>query len=245
MDLCLKVENLSVELEGHPILQNLSFEVERGEKLMIVGPNGAGKTTLFRALMGFIPYQGSVVWKRGVQLGFVPQSVDVNRKFPLAVHELFPLGKKRVREQDVREALAMVSAEGLYQRTLSSLSGGEFQRVLIAFALAQKPDVLLFDEPTSDIDVGGQGTIYNRLEEIADEQGLTMLMISHDLSVVFRYATKVLCLNRGFQCQGEPRQVLTPERLEELYGTGVSFYRHMHGDHEDSHQGAHHHQEGD
>jgi zinc transport system ATP-binding protein len=242
MDVCLKVENLSVELEGHPILQDLSFEVERGEKMMIVGPNGAGKTTLFRALMGFIPYEGSVVWKEGVQLGFVPQSVEVNRKFPLAVHELFSLGRKRVREVDVREALTLVSAEGLYQRTVASLSGGEFQRVLIAFALAQKPDVLLFDEPTSDIDIGGQGTIYQRLEQIADEQSLTMLMISHDLSVVFRYATKVLCLNRGFQCQGKPREILTPDRLQELYGTGVSFYQHMH---DDAHQGAHHHPEGD
>ncbi len=178
----------------------------------------------------------------------------MNRNFPLAVHELFPLGKRRVRKSEIGEALALVGAEGLEQRTLSSLSSGEFQRVLIAFALAQKPDVLLFDEPTSDIDIGGQGTIYQRLEQIADEQGLTMLMISHDLSVVFRYATKVLCLNRGFQCQGKPREILTPARLQELYGTGVSFYQHMHspgqdahheGVHDDVPRGVPHHQEGD
>jgi zinc transport system ATP-binding protein len=245
MDACLKVENLSVELEGHPILQNLTFEVDCGERMMILGPNGAGKTTLFRALMGFLPYDGRVEWKKGTRLGFVPQSVDVNRKFPLAVHELFALGKKRVREGDVREALRLVSAEDLYERTLSSLSGGEFQRVLIAFALAQKPDVLLFDEPTSDIDIGGQGTIYQRLEQIADDQGLTMLMISHDLSVVWGYATKVLCLNRGFQCQGKPREILTPERLQELYGAGVSFYQHMHGAGQRAHEGLHERQEGD
>jgi zinc transport system ATP-binding protein len=243
MDVCLKVENLTVELDGHLILHNLSFEVERGEKLMIVGPNGAGKTTLFRALLGIIPFQGRITWAEGIRLGLVPQSIDMNRKFPLAVHELFSLGKRRVKEAEIQEALALVGAESLQQRTLSSLSSGEFQRVLIAFALAQKPDVLLFDEPTSDIDIGGQATIYQRLEQIASQQGLTMLMISHDLSVVYQYATRVLCLNRSFQCEGKPHEVLTPQCLQDLYGTGVTFYQHMHGPQEEVRQGAH--REGD
>jgi zinc transport system ATP-binding protein len=229
MDPILNVEHLSVDLGGRPIVQDLSFQVEPGETVMMIGPNGAGKTTLFRALMGFIPCRGVVAWKPGTQLGYVPQGVDVNREFPLAVRELFHLGKRRVAEPDVAQALALVNAASLSHRALSNLSSGEFQRVLIAFALAEKPDALLFDEPTSDIDVGGQETIYHRLEHIAREQGLTLLMISHDLNVVLRFATKVLCLNQGFKCLGKPMDILTPDLLRQLYGDEVGFYRHTHG----------------
>ncbi len=228
MDPILQVENLSVELDGQSVIEGLSFEVGRGETVMVIGPNGAGKTTLFRALMGFIPYRGRIAWKPGTRLGYVPQGVDVNREFPLAVRELFHLGKQRVNEKAIEEALSLVNSAGLARRTLSNLSSGEFQRVLIAFALAERPQALLFDEPTSDIDVGGQETIYHRLQQIGREQGLTLLMISHDLNVVLRFATQVLCLNKGFKCLGKPMDILTPELLRRLYGDEVGFYRHTH-----------------
>jgi zinc transport system ATP-binding protein len=227
-DSILKVENLTARLDGQDVIQDLSFQVQSGETIVIIGPNGAGKTTLFRALMGFIRYQGSITWKAGTRLGYVPQGVDINREFPLAVRELFHLGKQRVDDPAIEEALGLVNAAPLSHRALSSLSSGEFQRVLIAFALAEKPEVLLFDEPTSDIDVGGQETLYHRLELIAREQGLTLLMISHDLNVVMRFATQVLCLNKGFKCLGKPMEILTPDLLRQLYGSDVGFYRHTH-----------------
>lgn len=229
MDPILNVENLAVQLDGRPLIQGLSFQADPGETIMIIGPNGAGKTTLFRALMGFIPYRGRIAWKPGIRLGYVPQGVDVNREFPLAVRELFHLGKQRLDDGEIEKALALVNAASLSRRALSNLSSGEFQRVLIAFALAEKPDALLFDEPTSDIDIGGQETIYHRLEHIAREHGLTLLMISHDLNVVLRFATKVLCLNQGFKCLGKPMEILTPDLLRQLYGSEVGFYRHTHG----------------
>ncbi|HVC21424.1 MAG TPA: metal ABC transporter ATP-binding protein [Vicinamibacterales bacterium] len=234
----LRVEHLTVQYDRQPVIRDLSFDVHRGDRVMILGPNGAGKTTLFRALLGFIPYSGRIWWDPAVTVGFVPQGLDVNRKFPVTVAELFRFGKVRVADAAVVEELTLVNAAALAHRSLATLSAGEFQRVLIAFALAQKPDVLLFDEPTSDIDIGGQETVYQRLETIAAERALTLLMISHDLNVVLRYATEVLCLNRDFRCHGAPRDILTPEVLRDLYGQNVQFYQHTHSPAERHEDGA-------
>jgi zinc transport system ATP-binding protein len=229
-DLVLEVEHLTVEYDRHPVIRDLSFDVHRGDRVMIVGPNGAGKTTLFRALLGFVPFTGRIHWSPAVSIGFVPQGLDVNRRFPVTVRELFQFGRTRLEPPAVADALDAVNAAALAGRSLATLSSGEFQRVLIAFALAQQPDVLLFDEPTSDIDIGGQETVYQRLESIAEARALTLLMISHDLNVVLRYATEVLCLSRDFRCHGKPVDILTPEVLHRLYGPQVQFYQHSHSE---------------
>ncbi|MDE3155390.1 MAG: metal ABC transporter ATP-binding protein [Acidobacteriota bacterium] len=239
-EVVLRVEHLTVRYERQSVVNDLSFEVHRGDRVMIVGPNGAGKTTLFRALLGFVPCEGRIWWHPGVSVGFVPQGLDVNRKFPLTVRELFHFGRTALAEEAIRDGLTAVNAAALSGRSLATLSSGEFQRVLIAFALAQQPDVLLFDEPTSDIDIGGQETIYQRLESVATARALTLLMISHDLNVVLNYATEVLCLSRDFHCHGRPIDILTPDVLRKLYGPGAQFYRHTHAPAAEGHDGHPH-----
>jgi zinc transport system ATP-binding protein len=231
MNPILEVKNLSVAAGGAALLENVSFSVEKGEVVLVIGPNGAGKTTLFRALIGAIPYQGEIRFSEGLQIGYVPQKIDLERDLPITVEEFFTL-KFRSSEfsrDSFSEALADVRLGARYaQKGISELSSGEFQRVLIAWAILGRPGLLLFDEPTASVDIAGQETIYELLHELQDRYDLTLIMISHDLSVVYRYATQVLCLNKTQICYGAPREVLNPNELSKLYGGGRTFYHHLH-----------------
>ncbi len=230
----LKVENLSVTLEGLEILKNLSFVVNEGEVTAIIGPNGAGKSVLLRTLIGLLPYEGGIHWREDVKIGYVPQKLSVERSLPLTVHEFFLLHEKKfllsgssVNKRIVGALREVELPESIVGRRLGVLSGGELQRVLIAWALFDKPNVLIFDEPTAGVDVGGEETIYNVLHELQDRLGITIILVSHELNVVFRYATSVLCLNRMLVCSGTPEETLTPEQLRKLYGEST-YYHHLH-----------------
>ncbi len=234
-DLILKVENLNVEFDGNKILSDLSFEVKRGEILAVVGPNGAGKTVLFRALLGLVPYTGKFLWQKGIKVGYVPQRFIVERDIPLSVKEF--LGYKKESKSKVAEVLKWVGfytsdehhlERHLLNQPLGVLSGGELQKVLIAFALLGEPKVLLFDEPTTGIDLGGEETIYNLLKKLRDDHNLTIIFISHDIHVVYQYANNVLCLNKEKICFGPPHEALSREELKKLYGTEVGIYPHTH-----------------
>lgn len=235
----LEVENLSVAFGSEEVLRRVTFSVEKGEALAIIGPNGAGKTVLFRALLGLVPHQGEVRWQKDIRISYVPQRFFPDRSVPLTVEEFFLLKSSRFwfpaqsflshREHEL--GLAGLSGD-VFKKKLSELSGGEFQRVLISWAMLDHPDVLLFDEPTAGIDVGGEETIYNIIHRLQDERGTTVLLISHDLNVVYRYAQKVLCLNRTLICHGVPEEVLRPEELAKIYGGGA-FYHHL--DHKFTH----------
>ena len=234
MDKILEVKNLSVTLDGEELLKELSFEVGRGEALAIIGPNGAGKTVLFRALLGLVPFSGSIQWKEGIKIGYVPQKLYVERSFPLSVEEFFLLKsknfwfpEKKFREHLSHELSLVGIGADILKKRLGEISVGLFQRVLIAWSFLAHPDVLLFDEPTAGIDIGSEETIYSVMHKLQDERRTTILLISHDLNVIYRYATKVLCVNKSMVCQGEPREVLSPEQLAKLYGEG-KFYLHMH-----------------
>lgn len=230
----LKVENLNVVFDGNKILQDLSFELKKGDITAVIGPNGAGKTVLFRALLGLVPYSGEISWAGGVKAGYVPQRFIVERHMPLNVREFlsYKAGKNKV-----VEALKWVGLHTrdehhlihhLLNRPLGVLSGGELQKVLIAFALLGNPNVLLFDEPTAGVDIGGEETIYNLLKKLRDEHDLTVIFISHDIHVVYQYASNVLCLNKEKICFGTPHQALSSEELKKLYGTEVGIYEHKH-----------------
>lgn len=232
----LEVKNLHVRAGSATLLSDVSFSVERGETVLVIGPNGAGKTTLFRALIGATPYEGEIRWAAGTKFGYVPQKIDLERDLPITVAEFFTLkgsGAAKLQRHEIEQALLDVrlkpedAAKGI-----SRLSSGEFQRVLIAWAILGHPHVLLFDEPTASVDVAGQETIYELLHELQDKHGLTLLLISHDLSVVYRYANQVLCLNKAQVCYGAPKEVLTPQELQKLYGADRMFYHHLHsGEH--------------
>jgi len=226
----LTVKNLSVELGGEKILKNLSFSVKRKESMVILGPNGAGKTTLLRALVGIIPYKGEVKWGTK-DISYLPPQELVRRRslFPLTVEDFFSF--KEVPKNDVFEILKSVGIESkIIKRKLSVLSTGQFQRLLIAWALVDKPKVLLFDEPTSGIDIGGQETIYSLLHRFWEKSDLTIIMVTHDLSIVWEHANHVLCLNKTCLCLGRPDVALTPKKLRQLYGVGIKFHKHIHGD---------------
>ena len=231
-DTLLEVENLSVTFDSQEILRNISFSVSQGEALALIGPNGAGKTTLFRALLGLIPSSGKVEWRKGVRIGYVPQRLSIGQATPGTVKEFFLLKtsqfwfpKKSFVEHLDHELSLMGLGREILHRTMGELSAGQLQRVLISWAMLDHPDVLLFDEPTSGIGVGFAETVYNLMRRLQEERGTAILLISHDLNVVYRYAHKVLCLNKEPICYGSPREVLSPADLTRLYGEG-GFYQH-------------------
>lgn len=231
----LSVKNLSVSFHGRAVVDDISFELERGDILAVIGPNGSGKTTLLKAILGLVLYQGEVRWERRVRVGYVPQHFDFDRVFPITVHEAFLLRvahgfwiHSAAADEEIHTALRQVGADSLIDKRIGELSGGELQRVLIAYSLIGKPEILFFDEPATGIDIGGEETVYNLIHKLAHEAHLTVFLISHDLDVVYRHASAVLCLNRKMVCQGAPREVLTGDVLEKLYGKFAGAYEHRH-----------------
>jgi len=223
----LKVEDLHVRLNREDILTGLSFEVYKGEALAILGPNGAGKTTLLKALLGIVPYEGRVEWRKNVKVGYVPQRMPFIKDVPLTVEEFFQL--ENASKNDSKEILKSIGlSEEILEKRIGDLSSGQFQRILIGWALATDPNVLLFDEPLAGIDIGGQESVYNLLERLKREKNLTILFVTHDLSIVYRLADRVLCLNKKMLCYGIPRERLTPEAISNLYLNPVKFYQHKH-----------------
>jgi zinc transport system ATP-binding protein len=229
MENALEVEGLSVRLGGSLVLRDLSFRVPRGSALAVIGPNGAGKTVLFRTLIGALPHGGQVRWAPGTRIGYVPQKLDIERDLPLTGGD-FLRAKAEVSgtpRADVARMLEMVSlSPAAADQRIGAFSGGQFQRLLLAFALMGRPTVLLFDEPTSGVDEPGEERLYEMIHRLQDAERLTLLLISHELSVVYRYATDVLCLSRDQPCFGPPEEMLTPERIEQVYGTPLKYHHH-------------------
>jgi zinc transport system ATP-binding protein len=185
-------------------------------------------------LLGLLPHSGVVQWRDGVKIGYVPQRFSVDRSAPISAMEFFLLQSPNFwrpsaafSSQLDQELKLMGLDKRVLQKGLGELSGGETQRVLIASALLQKPTVLLLDEPTAAVDAGFEETVYALLHRVQMDRGTAMLLISHDLSVVYRYAQRVLCLNKSVVCQGPPVDALNREALATLYGE-ASFYHHEH-----------------
>lgn len=231
-DSILEVSHLTVRFDQTVILADLNFAVARGASLAIIGPNGSGKTVLLRSLIGAIPYEGTIRWAPATRFGYVPQRLDMERDLPITGRDLLraKLRVSHAEKEDVPRALERVNLrEDVLSHPIGSMSGGQFQRLLLAFALVGKPDVLLLDEPAEGVDAPGQQALNDALRRLQQDDGVTIFLISHDLSVVYRYASSVLCLARQRSCLGPPEVVLTPERLSEVYGAPMSV--HVHDDH--------------
>ena len=223
-NIILKVKNLNVRLEKEEIIKDLSFEIKQGDVLTVLGPNWAGKTVLLRTLLGILPYKGEIKWEKEVKIGYVPQRLPFIKETPMSVEEFFEL--KRASRKEIREILNSVGFGSALNKKIGELSSGQFQRILVAWALVRNPDILLFDEPTTGIDIGGEETIYGLLAKLKKEKDLTILLVTHDLSVVYKFSNSVICLNKCPICQGSPKEVLIPEILRKLYGEEVKFYEH-------------------
>ncbi len=224
----LEVKGLSVTLGATKILENINLQVAKGKVLAIIGPNGAGKSVLLKALLGLIPYTGTIEWQPGVAIGYVPQRMDIETDVPLTVREFFKL-RSAVGDDKLMKVLDYVQLDrAILDTGFGEISIGQRQRILVAWAVLGDPDVLLFDEPTADIDIAGQESIYNLLYHLQTDLGLTIILVSHDLNVVYRHAHTVICLNRENLCTGAPRDVLNPEQLLNLYGGDKAFFEHKH-----------------
>ena len=227
----LAVDRLSIRFGATTILKDVSFCVSRGESVAVIGPNGSGKTVLFRALIGAIPSEGTLKWAPGIRFGYVPQKVDLARDLPITGVDFLRARGHAGQSSDaaLTQAIGAVGlSPELCRQSVGSLSGGQFQRLLIAFALMGDPDVLLLDEPTAGVDEPGQERLNEIIQRLRGERRLTVLLISHDLSVVHQHATHVLCLSGGTAHFGEPTTILTPELLHKVYGTPVAFHVHEH-----------------
>lgn len=226
----LTVDSLGVRFGTTPVLRDLSFSVRDGSSVAVIGPNGSGKTVLFKALIGALPFTGTVTWAEGTRIGYVPQRLDLERDLPLSGRDFLSAKAALVKAAtaDVGRCTQLVNlGKEVAARPIGSLSGGQFQRLLLAFALLGHPNVLLFDEPTTGIDEPGEELLYATVERLQREEHLTLIFISHELSLVYRMASEVLCLGRrGVSCFGPPRHILTPETLELTYGTAVDHYLH-------------------
>jgi zinc transport system ATP-binding protein len=222
----LDVRHLSLGFGRTRIFTDLSFSVPRGTSLAIIGPNGAGKTVLFKALIGSIPSEGTIRWAPSVRIGYVPQKLDLERDVPITGVDFLQARAALARRSaaDVWDALTLVGVpRAIGEQPIGTLSGGQFQRLLVAFALVGHPTVLLLDEPTAGVDEPGQERLNELVHRLQEDQGLTVLFISHELTVVYRYATSVLCLGREQACFGAPRTILTPDLLHDIYGTEMDY----------------------
>ena len=231
MENILEVDHLGVRFGDTAVLRDLTFGLAKGATLAVIGPNGSGKTVLFRALIGALPHDGVLRWAPGTRFGYVPQKLDIDRDLPLTGFDLLSAraGIAGVGAKQVSTALGRVGLEGaVASRPIGALSGGQFQLLLVAFALVANPNVLLLDEPTAGIDEPGQDRLHEVLRSLRAERDTTVLLISHELSVVSGQATHVLCLGRKRAYFGPPQEVITPKTLDEVYRTHLRFHVHDH-----------------
>lgn len=243
----IAAENLSVRYGAKTVLSHVSIAVEPGEIVTIVGPNGSGKTSLLRAVIGAVdPATGSIAKKDGLRIGYVPQRLHVDPTLPMTVERFMQLTDK-VGRKACAEALMQAGVPDLLKRQMSQLSGGQFQRVLLARALINRPEILLLDEATQGLDQRGSAAFYRQIEMVCRGTGCAVLMISHDLHVVMSASDRVVCLNGHVCCEGSPAVVASAPEYRALFGTGtggaLALYRHDHDhshDHDASKQEAAH-----
>ncbi len=249
----LTVEQLTVYREQHMAVQDVSFTIQAGTDTALVGPNGAGKSTLVQAMLGILPRQkgtiqilGQPLSRKGYlppslreQIAYLPQNFLFDRRVPITVEELIGIGWDRLgfqlpwaggrsRHHAIRQALTQVDALHLRRHLIGSLSGGETKRVLLAYCLVRPRQLLILDEASAGMDVRSEGEFYRLLYQLKDEQGWTIIQVSHDLDMVRRHCDRVLCINRTLLCEGSPDHALSPDNLAAAYGSEFIRYHHHH-----------------
>lgn len=229
---CLRVQDLSVKIDGDAILSGVNLHVHCGQMVALIGPNGAGKSTLLKAILGQREYSGVISFSvpgqrtRKAKIGYVPQSPNFEPGDPMTVADLFAcchsrrpvfLGISKVMRGQILTCLERVHGEDLIGKRVGTLSGGELQRVLLALALDPIPNILILDEPLSGVDVEGMETLMDMLDEIRQDYDLSILMTTHDFAMLPQYADQVVLVDRKIVCQGAPLEVLGSEDFRRVF----------------------------
>lgn len=228
----VSAEGVEIVKGGRKILHDVAISVCAGEIVTLIGPNGAGKTTLARVLLGLEkPTKGDIVRHSSLRVGYAPQKFDLDSTIPLTARRFLMLGASMA-DAGIEAVLEEVGAGGLSERQLSRLSGGEFQRVLLARALLRQPNLLVLDEPVRGVDYLGEADLYKLIGTIRTRRGCGILLISHDLHVVMSASDRVVCVNQHICCQGVPESVAQHPEYQRLFGTeaarSFALYRHAH-----------------
>jgi zinc transport system ATP-binding protein len=227
----LKAENIGLQINQRQILDNVSLSIEPGEILTLIGPNGSGKTSLVRVLLGLIKAdQGTLHKQANLMVGYVPQKLHIDAALPMSVKRFLQMGLK-LSGDNIAHMASTLGVSALLEQPVQSVSGGEFQRILLARALLRKPDLLVLDEPAQGVDIGGQQQLYQLISTIRDEFGCGVLMVSHDLHLVMEATDQVLCLNTHICCTGHPEAVSQHPEYLKLFGSsldGIAVYTHQH-----------------
>ena len=230
----VSASGISVRHGRRTVLHDVDIAVHRGELVTLIGPNGSGKTTLVRTVLGLeTPEAGSVTIAPAIRVGYVPQHLVVDRTLPLDVRRFLQMTGEKTPEGLAR-ALDAVGAGATIDQEIRLLSGGELKRVLLARALLRKPDLLVLDEPTANVDVHGQIEFYEMIARIRDDRGCGILLVSHDLHLVMSATDRVLCLNGHICCSGLPEDVSRDPAYLALFGEAtraVAVYTHDHDHH--------------
>jgi len=219
--------------KGNEVIRDISLTIPEGSITMLIGPNGSGKTTLLKTMVGLLrPTTGSVQILGGKPkdkrryIGYVPQKLHFDHAFPITVLEFLCFSYPHRTKETMESILEDLGITHLETSLIGQLSGGQLQRVLIARSLLNNPQILFLDEPVSGIDIGGEKNFYELIQSIHERRGVTVVMVSHEMQLVSRIATQVICINKKLLCSGGPDQALLPEVMEKLYGKDVSVYKH-------------------
>ena len=238
--LLIKLENIGIFKSNKWLVRGVSFKISHGEIVTLVGPNGSGKTTTAKLALNILKANEGSVTFNAKKVGYVPQNINIDWTLPLRVIDFMNLTNKISKEQIIN-SLKLTNVENLLDADMGNLSGGEFQRVLIARAIAGEPDLLILDEPAQGVDFNGEIALYNIIKKISDDLNCGILLISHDIHFVMSATDQVICLNGHVCCSGTPSAVAQNPAFVELFGktvsSALSLYEHRH-DHTHDHDGS-------
>ena len=239
----IEARDVSVAYDGKNVLENVTFSLQKGRLAAVIGPNGSGKTTLIRALLGLVPLEsgsvtifGKTIHEARHSIGYVPQFFAFDKQFPITVVEFLRLARaSQASNHQIDEAIKEVGlVPAILSARIGTLSGGQLQRILIAQAILHKPKLLILDEPATGIDVAGEQAFYDVIHHLHEEHKTTIILVSHDLSMVMNRVDEVICVNKELLCMGPPKGTLNRETLTQLFGEDTSFYAHGHHTHKHS-----------